>query len=54
VAGTAVAFVLSFGGGGPTLTLTARHETIKVSTQVRDVGKINITAKSTGVPTLAY
>lgn len=53
-AGTSVAFVLDFGGTGPTLTITARIETVKIGTQVRDVGKINYTAKSNGVPTLTY
>ena len=51
-AGTSVAFVVNFGAG--TLTFFARIATVNISTDVRGVGKINYTAKSTGVPTLVY
>lgn len=51
--GTAASFVLATGGGGPSFTVTARVTSVNVSTNVRGVATVSITAQSTGSFTVA-
>ena len=51
VIGTSVVFVLDTGGSGPTITVSGRVTSAKVSTDVRGVARIDYTAKSNGSAT---
>jgi hypothetical protein len=51
--GTTASFVMATGGGGPSFTVTARVTSVNVSTNVRGVATVSITAQSTGSFTVA-